>query len=346
MPGTIARHPRGIAAADVAAEFPERDVRTCLAGLLRSNGVTRIRRGVYAFTDPTTAETPATGVKPGTVRSTLTTLGILAQSYVNQGALTRNVIALVERRPDAMTHEQPETAKSWTLAEVEQFRASVRNERLLVCWLLSCYGLCRSEALGTRWSALECDTLCIRRSRVSVGKEAVERLPKSRSSRRDLRLPAELATALTQLKDLQQEQACAFGSRWSDDRLIAVREDSTPVRHEWSSEEFQRLRTRTRLRRIHLKSLRNTSVSLMPAGGLPIHVAAARLGHDPTVSLSIYSDARRRRPAGRRRRALRISHEPLISFGAPQAHWPETERSHRTKKPAPTLVRAGFSWSG
>ncbi len=73
--------------------------------------------------------------------------------------------------------------------------------------------------------------------------------------------------------------------------MIAVREDGSPIRHEWYSDEFQRLRTRAGLRRIHLKGLRNTSVSLMLAGGMPVHIVAAWHGHDPTVSLSIYSDA-------------------------------------------------------
>ncbi|MFV0493955.1 hypothetical protein [Mycobacterium sp.] len=39
------------------------------------------------------------------------------------------------------------------------------------------------------------------------------------------------------------------------------------------------------------KGIRNTSVSLMLAGGLPVHVVAVWHGHDPSVSLSIYSDA-------------------------------------------------------
>lgn len=289
----IAVHPEGIASADLAIAFPDRDVHTCLAGLLRANRVARIRRGVYVLNDPTKVDRTATGVKPVTVRSTLTTFGMVVQSFVNQGTLTRNVIALVERPADAMTDEQPETAKSWTLAEVEQFRSSVCDDRLLACWLLSCYGLRRSEVLGIRWSALEGDTLSIRRSRVSVGKESIEGLPKSRRSRRDLPLPAELATALQELKARQQDEARAFGRRWSDDRLVAVREDGTPIRHEWYSDEFQRLRQRAGLRRIHLKGLRNTSVSLMLAGGLPVHVVAAWHGHDPAVSLSIYSDAQR-----------------------------------------------------
>jgi integrase len=289
----IGNHPEGIAAVDLAAAFPNRDVHTCVAGLLRSNRVTRIRRGVYVLNDPKSTEPTASGVKPVTVRSTLTTFGMVLQSFVDQGALTRNVIALVERPADELVDERPETSKSWTLAEVQQFRTSVREDRLYACWLLSCYGLRRSEVLGIRWSALEGDTLSIRRSRVAVGKDAVEGMPKSRRSLRDLPLPNELATALQNLKDRQQHEARAFGDRWSDDRLIAVREDGSPIRHEWYSDEFHRIRERAGLRRIQLKGLRNTSVSLMLAGGLPVHIVAAWHGHDPAVSLSIYSDAQR-----------------------------------------------------
>ena len=261
---------------------------TCLSGLLRAGRITRLRRAVYALNEPANVERPPCGVKPVTVRSTLTTFGMVVQSFVDQGALPRNVIALVERPADAMADE---TAKSWTLADVEAFRDPVREERLLACWLLSCYGLRRSEVLGLRWSALDGDTLRIRRSRVAVGNESDEGLPKSRRSRRDLPLPSELSAALQEFKACQQAEAEAFGTRWSDDRLIAVREDGSPIRHEWYSDEFQRLRTRAGLRRIHLKGLRNTSVSLMLAGGMPVHVVAAWHGHDPAVSLSIYSDA-------------------------------------------------------
>jgi integrase len=289
----IEGHPEGIAAATIAAAFPEDDVHTCLSGLLRARRVTRLRRAVYTLNELAEAEVPARGVKPVTVRSTLTTFGMVIQSFVDQGALPRNVIALVERPADAIIDETSGTSKSWTLAEVERFRDSVRHDRLYACWLLSCYGLRRSEVLGLRWSALDGDTLLIRRGRVTVGKESDEGMPKSRRSRRDLPLPAELSSALNEFKTRQQAEAEAFGTRWSDDRLIAVREDGSPIRHEWYSDEFQRLRQHASLRRIHLKGLRNTSVSLMLAGGMPVHVVAAWHGHDPAVSLSIYSHAQR-----------------------------------------------------
>ena len=111
----------------------------------------------------------------------------------------------------------------------------------------------------------------MRRGRVAVGSETEEGLPKSRRSRRDLPPPPELAEALRTLKMCQKAEALALGVAWSDDRLIAVHEDSTPVRHDWYSDEFQRLREQAGTRRIHLKGLRNTSVSLMPLGDPGAH---------------------------------------------------------------------------
>jgi integrase len=171
------------------------------------------------------------------------------------------------------------------------FRESVCDERLFACWLLSCYGLRRSEVLGLRWSHIDGDTLRVRHGRVAVGNGSEEGLPKSRRSSRELPMPAELDTALRALKIRQKAEAFALGVARTDDRLIVVREDTTPLRHEWYSDEFHRLRGGG-LRRIHLKGLRNTSVSLMLDQGIPVHIVAAWHGHDPAVSLSIYSDAK------------------------------------------------------
>lgn len=201
----------------------------------RSSGagrVTRLRRGVYAPTaTATTADRNVQGVKPITVRSALITFGMVVQSYVDQGALPRNVIALVERPADPITDAgDDETAKSWTVAEVEAFRESVRSERLYACWLLSCYGMRRSEVMGARWKRFIESKLQVRRGRVAIGTESEENLPKTRRSSRDLLLPRDVAEALRALKALQQAECLALGTPWSDDRLIALHEDGTPIR--------------------------------------------------------------------------------------------------------------------
>ncbi|MFE3001400.1 site-specific integrase, partial [Nocardia sp. NPDC059246] len=81
----IARHPEGISTAELKAEFG-RDVHHCLAGLVRAGRVTRPRRAVYVLAPPPTAVAHR-GVKPVTVRSTLTTFSMMVQSYVDQGAM-------------------------------------------------------------------------------------------------------------------------------------------------------------------------------------------------------------------------------------------------------------------
>lgn len=286
----IARHPDGITAGELAAAFPGQDVHTCLSGLIRSGRVTRPRRAVYVLASAEADTTPK-GVKPVTVRSTLTRFDAVVQSFVNQGVLARNMVELVEA--PAVKRSPPQ---SWTVAEVEQFRAAVRNHRLYACWLLSMYGLRRSEVLGLRWADLsgteDAATLSVSQGRVAVAGGWVVDDPKSERSRRVLPLPAELTEVLRSLRQTQRTEALALGVAWSDDRFVAVREDGEPVGHDWYSDEFERLRERAGLRRIPLKGLRNTSVSLMLDQRQPVHIVAAWHGHDPAVSLSIYADAK------------------------------------------------------
>jgi hypothetical protein len=113
----ISLHPEGITAAEIKAAFPGQDVRTCLSGLLRAGRITRPRRAVYVAAEPavtagtdTAATSAASGVKPVTVRSTLTTFGMVVQSFVDQGTLARNVIALVERPADPITDDDDDTS--------------------------------------------------------------------------------------------------------------------------------------------------------------------------------------------------------------------------------------------
>lgn len=180
MVALVDQHPDGITSAELTAAFGGRDIHTCTSNLVAAGRITRIRRGVYgpATADPGTADAAAPrGVSAVTVRGTLTRFTAVIQSFVDQGVLARNVIELVEppKNTDAEAGDDDEgaepTAKSWTLAEVEQFRESVRDHRIYACWLLSCYGLRRSEVCGLRWSAVDLDagTLAVVRGRVAVG---------------------------------------------------------------------------------------------------------------------------------------------------------------------------------
>lgn len=275
----------------IRAEFPDSDVRAPLSKLVKSGRAERVARGVYRCA-ATSGETGG-GVQPVTIRTTLTIFSAVVQSYMDQELLPRNVIKLVERPKDDATDDtrRSGTAKSWTMTEIETFRESVRGERLYACWLMSTYGMRRSEVLGMRWSRFDDEALQVRRSRVPVGKESDEGGPKSKRSRRDLPPPPELATALRHLRTKQKAERLALGVPWSDDSLIAVDEAGQPIRPDTYSATFHRLREQAGLRRIQLRGLRNTSVSLMLKAGTPVHIVAAWHGHDPSMSLGVYADA-------------------------------------------------------
>lgn len=285
----VALHTDGVTVRVIQAEFPGKDIHAPLAALVRAGRIARTGRAVYTATE---LVSPKRGVKPVTVRSTLTALSMMVQSYVDQGRLPRNVIALVERPGDEIPEDDDaaDAAKSWTVAEVQRFRTAAQTHRLYACWLMSTYGMRRSEVLGMRWTRFSDAALKVRRGRVAVGTETEENLPKSRRSRRDLPPPAELAEALRALKTAQKAEALALGIPWSDDRLIVVDEAGEPLRPERYSDEFQKIAKAAGLRRIQLKGLRNTSVSLMLTLGIPVHIVAAWHGHDPSMSLSVYSD--------------------------------------------------------
>ena len=80
----VSEHPEGITAAELAAALPG-DVHSALSALLTTERVTRLRRGVYGPAEPATAAAEKRGLRPQTVRSTLTTFGAVVQSYVDQG---------------------------------------------------------------------------------------------------------------------------------------------------------------------------------------------------------------------------------------------------------------------
>lgn len=127
--------------------------------------------------------------------------------------------------------------------------ATIASTHAGCCCATGCAGRKCSACGGVRSTSTPAS---VRRGRVAVGAETVEGAPKSRRSRRDLPLPAELTEALRALRTRQKQEALALGVAWSDDRLVAADQAGTPLRPEFYTDEFQRLRTRAGLRRIKL----------------------------------------------------------------------------------------------
>ncbi len=102
----VGRQPAaGVPVGEIRTAFPDCDVYNCLSVLVRTGRIIRLRRGVYAPNPYPVPDRGPEGVKPVTVRTTLTTFGMVVQSFVDQGRVPLNPVKLVDRPPDDLDDE-------------------------------------------------------------------------------------------------------------------------------------------------------------------------------------------------------------------------------------------------
>ncbi|WP_280215433.1 tyrosine-type recombinase/integrase [Nocardia cyriacigeorgica] len=279
----VAEHQDGVRYAQVTEKFGDKGGRY-LDRLRISGQVARPKRGLYVATGATPKPAAPRGVSERTVNAMLIQLSAALDDAVAQGLVPRNVAKLV-KRPDMTDPEM----QVWTREQARQFREHVREHRLFALFLLSLCGLRRSEVLGLRWDRIDGRLLHVRRGRVAVGKDVDEGDPKSRRSWRTLPLPADVSAALNRLRRTQKAEALALGLGWSDNGLVAVHEDGSPIRPEWYTDEFQRQAKGAGLPVIRLHDARHTAATILLDSGAAVATVAKWLGHDPAVLLRRYA---------------------------------------------------------
>lgn len=281
----VAEHPDGVRYAQITEKFGEKAGRY-LDRLHALGRVERPKRGLYVATGAAAVEPEPAGVSARTVNAMLIHLTDALDDAQKAGLVARNVARLV-KRPDM---DDPEM-QVWTREQVAMFREHIREHRLYALFLLALCGLRRSEVAGLRWSRIVDGKLTVHRGRVAVGKDVEEDDPKSRRSKRTLPLPPDVATALHRLKLTQKAETLAVGAPWSDERLVTVSEDGTPIRPEWFTDEFQRQAKAAGVPVIRLHDARHTAATILLDSGVSVAVVAKWLGHDPAVLLRRYAHA-------------------------------------------------------
>ncbi|MEV0760397.1 tyrosine-type recombinase/integrase [Nocardia sp. NPDC050435] len=227
---------------------------------------------------------------PATVRLALVMLQQVTQYAVRQGLLSRDPAESVKaprQRPTKLT-----AADVWTVQQVEIFAARAREDRFHALFLLSCYGLRRSEVCGLRWSDVDLTraTISVEQSHVEVeGKEHAVDEPKTERSRRTLPLPADVAAALQALKLRQKAESLALGRQWDATRHLCSDQSGQAVLPRTYTGWFHRIRLAAQLPRITLRNLRHTSVSIMLHLGVPASTVAAWHGHEVRMTTGVYN---------------------------------------------------------
>jgi integrase len=209
----------------------------------------------------------------------------------------RNVAALVD-----MPSAPPQKKKPWTAAEAIQFLRAARPHRLYAAFVLVLVlGLRRSEVLGLRWQDVDMDhgqftpTMQVQRVRGENGDPSrlVLKKLKTESSQAALPLPGFCLEALAERRYLQELERRAGGEEWKqarDEDLIFSERNGGPIEPRGFSLTFERLVTRSKVRRITVRLARHTCGTLLAFLKVHPKVAQAILRHSQiSMTMDIYT---------------------------------------------------------
>ena len=215
---------------------------------------------------------------------------------VDDGLLARNPAAGV-----AAVGREARDRTALSAGDFAKLRAHVATDRLHACWLLTMYGLRRSEVMGLRWDVIDlaAGVLSVDHGVVAdvSGRRSPETPPKTKRGRRDLPLPPDVLAALRALRD---RQVAAFGLGHVRTGYLAIDELGVPLRPERWSDMWRTHCKAAGVEAVTLHAARHSSVTSMRAAGVPDDVVARWHGHDETVMRRTYShpDADRLAAAG------------------------------------------------
>lgn len=231
------------------------------------------------------------GMAAATMRHALNLMRRVLRFAMVRDIVTRNVAEPVQTRrgPHAVRKGLTPTQARKLLRVAKEHRLG----NLLTISLL--LGLRPGEAAGLTWKHVKIDadtamvTIAASLRRQPDG-ELVLAEPKTASSRRRLRLPAEAVDALTRQKIAQEADRRTAGSAWRNtQKLVFTTEVGSPLDPSNVRRAMRAMADRAGIEHLHPHLLRHAAASLLSAAGVPIEDISDTLGHrSVTVTAEIY----------------------------------------------------------
>jgi integrase len=138
------------------------------------------------------------------------------------------------------------------------------------------------------WAASQPCSITIRRSRVLVNAQVIEKSPKSARSARVLPLIEPVMSALAELQARQRDEELGAGPAYAGSGYVAADELGAPLYPERLTDWFAELCRAAGVPPIRLHDLRGTLNGLLERGHVPDSARAAWLGHSVQVNRTAY----------------------------------------------------------
>ncbi|MDQ4000206.1 MAG: site-specific integrase [Actinomycetota bacterium] len=229
------------------------------------------------------------GLSRRTVQYVHVTLHKALKQAVMDGLIPRNATEAV-RPPQVRREEMRPLAPE----QVKVLLEAARGERLEALYVLAVTtGLRQGELLGLKWEDvdLEDGTLRVRRTLVTAKGGPQLTTPKTKGSRRTVRLTQSTVNALRRHLEQQLGEIDRAGSLWRENGLIFCSETGDPLdRRNVTAHRFKPLLKRAGLPQIRFHDLRHTCATLLLGRNVNPKIVSEMLGHASiAITLDTYS---------------------------------------------------------
>jgi integrase len=229
------------------------------------------------------------GLSPRTVQYVHVTLHKALKQAIADGLIPRNATEPV--KPPQVRREE---MRPLTAQQARILFDAAKGDRLEALYVLAVTtGLRQGELLGLKWDDidLEVGTLQVRRTLTIAKGGPVLSAPKTKSSRRTVKLSQTTLEALRSHLKRQLEEIDRAGSLWSENGLIFASEAGEPLDRRYiTTHRFKPLLKRAKLPQIRFHDLRHTCATLLLSKNVNPKVVSEMLGHASiAITLDTYS---------------------------------------------------------
>jgi integrase len=229
------------------------------------------------------------GLAPKTVKYIHTTLHRALRQAVRWGLVPRNAAAEADP-PRVSTPEMSPLSP----IQARTLLQAAKGNRLETLYVLAVStGMRQGELLGLGWEDVDLEAGVVRVRRTLTLAKGGPRLtePKTKGSRRSIRLTASAVEALERHRECQEAERAARGDGWNAWGLVFCTRRGTPIRRDnLHDEHWKPLLRRAGLPDIRFHDLRHTCATLLLTKVVHPKIVSEMLGHSSiTITLDTYS---------------------------------------------------------
>lgn len=182
--------------------------------------------------------------------------------------------------------------------ELTDFLSKIKDTDIAVpVMLIACYGLRRSEALGTKWERInfEDNQITIAHTVVATSinhKRIIDKkdIPKNSSSYRTFPIKPILKEFLQQAYEKQKENKKLFGNTYlNSENYVSVKTDGSLISPDTLTKKFNTFLKDNNLRKIRLHDLRHSVATILLQNGANLREVQENMGHSNVSTTEIYT---------------------------------------------------------